>query len=41
MRVDETVEHYFDPDGRSRGSINGDGKDLERHMVLELTLCAL
>ena len=28
MRVDETVEQYFDPDGRSRGSANGDGEDL-------------
>ena len=34
MRVDEAVEHYFDPNGRSRGSINGGGKDLGPHMVL-------
>lgn len=39
MRVDETVEQYFDPDGRSRGSINGDGKDNQSHMMLQLTLC--
>ena len=28
MRVDETVEQYFDPDGRSRGSANEDGENL-------------
>ena len=37
MRVDETVEQYFDPDGRSRGSVNGDGKDHGHHEILQLT----
>lgn len=41
MRVDETVEQYFDPDGRSRGSVNGDGKDHRRHRILQLTLYVL
>lgn len=41
MRVDETVERYFDPDGRSRGSANGDSKDLRRHLMLQLTLYVL
>lgn len=27
MRVDESVEKHFDPNGRIRGSINGDGKE--------------
>ena len=40
MRVEETVEQYFDPDGRSRGSINGDGTDMKAHMMPQLTLCA-
>ena len=41
MRVDEAVEQYFDPDGRSRGSINGDGKDHRCHMKVQLTLYVL
>lgn len=41
MRVDETIEQYFDPDGRSRGSINRDGKDIIRHIAHQLTLCLL
>ena len=42
MRVDETVEQYFGPDGRSRGLTDGDGKNFRRHMLLRLTpLCAL
>lgn len=41
MRVDETVEQYFDPDGRSRDSINGDGKDFECYVMLQLTLYVL
>ncbi len=41
MRVDETVEQYFDPDGRSRGSANGDGKDHRYRMRLQLTLGVL
>ena len=41
MRVDETVEQYFDPDGRSRCPTNGDGKDLIRYMVLQLTFYVL
>lgn len=41
MRVDETVEQYFDPDGRSRGSVNGDGKNLISHGILQLTLYVL
>ena len=41
MRVDETVEQYFDPDRRSRGSVNGDGKDHEHHEILQLTLYVL
>ena len=28
LRVDESVEQYFDPDRRSRSSTDGDGKDL-------------
>ena len=38
MRVDETVEQYFDPDGRSRGSTDRDGKDLTSHTPLQVTL---
>lgn len=41
MRVDETVEQYFDLDGRSRGSIIGDGTNLEPDMMLQLTLYVL
>lgn len=41
LRVDETLEQYFDPDGRSRGSANGDGKDHRYHMMLQLTLHVL
>lgn len=41
MRVDEIVEQYFDPDGRSRASLNGESKDLERHVILQLTLYVL
>lgn len=33
MRVDETIEQYFDPGGTSRGSINRDGKDVIRHIA--------
>lgn len=28
MRVEESVEQYFDPDRMSRSSTGGDGKDL-------------
>ena len=38
MRVDETIEQYFDPYGNSRGSVNGDGKDLICHLTHQLTL---
>lgn len=41
MRVDETVEQYFDPDGKSRGSANGDGKDRRRCMILQLMVHVL
>ena len=34
MRVDDSVEKHFDPDGRSRGSINGDGKEPISDMTL-------
>ena len=34
MRVDETVEKHFDPDGRSRGSINREGKELISDVTL-------
>ena len=34
MRVDETVEKHFGPDRRSRGLINGDGKELTSHVTL-------
>ena len=34
MRVDETVEKHFDPDGRSRGSINGEGKELTSDVTM-------
>ena len=38
MRVDETVEQYFDPDGRSRGATNGgDGKDVHYNVMFRLT----
>ncbi|KAF6234396.1 hypothetical protein HO173_007429 [Letharia columbiana] len=36
MRVDETVERYFDPDGRSRGSANGDSDQFSLPYVLEI-----
>ena len=29
MRGDESIERYFDPDRRSRGSTDGDGEDLQ------------
>ena len=43
MRVDEIVEKHFDPDGRSRGSINGNGKELPSHVCdsVAYALCAL
>lgn len=41
MRVDETVEQYFDPDGRSRGSANGDGKDCRGRVTLQVTVDVL
>lgn len=41
MRVDETIEHYFDPGGTSRGSINRDGKVIIRHIAHQLILCLL
>lgn len=41
MRVDEAVEQYFDPDGRSRGSVNGDGKVHGHHEIRQLTLYVL
>ena len=37
MRVDESVERYFDPDRTNRGSIDADGKDFELDKILQLT----
>ena len=34
MRVDDSVEKHFDPNGWSRGSINGDGKEATSDMTL-------
>ena len=42
MRVDESVEQYFDPDRRSRSLTDGDGKEPYRsHPMLRLSLSVL
>ena len=35
-RGDESIERYFDPDRRSRGSTDGDGEDLQPHKTTKL-----